>query len=116
MPPTASRRPRYIEAATRHPWWTVAAAGALALVVLVLLWDWNWFKGPLERAVEARTGRSFDIGGDLDVDLGTTVAIRAGALRLGNADWSDEPEMANAERAEIRVHLPSLLFRRETRI
>ena len=116
MPPTASRRPRYIEAATRHPWWTVAAAGALALVVLVLLWDWNWFKGPLERAVEARTGRSFDIGGDLDVDLGTTVAIRAGALRLGNADWSDEPEMASAERAEIRVHLPSLLFRRETRI
>src|SRR5690606_26854301 len=110
------RRQRSIDAVARHPWWTGAAIAALALVVLVLVWDWNWFKGPVERAVEARTGRSFDIGGNLDVDLGATVAIRADRLRLGNAEWSEEPEMGSAERAEVRVHLPSLLFRRETRI
>jgi len=53
----------------------------LALVVLVLLWDWNWFKGPIERRVEAKTGRSFDIGGDLDVEhLGWTPTIRADGL------------------------------------
>ena len=108
--------PRPLQAVARHPWWTAAAVAALAILVLVLAWDWNWFKGPVERAVEARTGRDFNIGGDLDVDLGTTVAIRAGGLRLGNAAWSEEREMASAERAEIRVHLPSLLFRRETRI
>src|SRR5690554_4624914 len=111
----ASRRPRYLDTVARHPWWTAAAVAALALLVLVLLWDWNWFKGPVERAVEARTGRSFDIGGDLDVDLGSTVTVRAGGLRLGNADWSEEPEMASAQQAEIRVHLPSLLFRPEPR-
>lgn len=116
MPPPASRQPRLIDAAARHPWWTAAAAIALAVIALALVWDWNWFKGPLERAVEVRTGRSFGIGGDLDVDLGATVAIRADALRLGNAEWSDEPEMASANRAEIRLHLPSLLFQRKTRI
>src|SRR5690606_35870073 len=40
----------------------------------------------------------------------------ADRLRLGNAAWSEEDEMASVERAGIRVHLPSLLFRRETRI
>src|SRR5690554_288010 len=116
MPMSASRRPAFVDTFTRRPWISAGAAAAIGLVVLALLWDWNWFKGPVERAVEARTGRSFDIGGDLDVDLGSTVAIRADRLRLGNAEWSDEAEMATMERAGIRVHLPSLLFRRETRI
>src|SRR5690606_23372582 len=116
MSPPARRRPAFVDTITRHPSVTAAVAVAIALVVLVLLWDWNWFKGPVERAVEARTGRSFDIGGDLDVDLGMTVDIRADRLRLGNAAWSEEDEMASVERAGIRVHLPSLPFRRETRI
>lgn len=101
------------DALSRHPWLTAAGAVVVALVILALVWDWNWFKGPVERAVEARTGRSFDIGGDLDVGLGSTLAIRADRLRLGNAAWSEEEEMASAEQAGIRVHLPSLLFRRE---
>src|SRR5690554_2891879 len=116
MSSPSSRRPPVVDTLTRHPWLAAGAVAALALVVLALAWDWNWFRGPVERAVEARTGRSLDIGGNLDVDLGATVAIRADRLRLGNADWSQEPEMASAERAEVRVHLPSLLFRRETRI
>src|SRR5690554_3525023 len=116
MSSPSSRRPPVVDTLTRHPWLAAGAVAAIALVILVLAWDWNWFKGPVERAVEARTGRSFDIGGNLDVDLGATVAIRADRLRLGNADWSQEAEMARAERAEVRVHLPSLLFRRETRI
>lgn len=116
MPPPASRRSHSPGFVARHPRWTAAGIAALALIALGLAWDWNWFKGPVERAVEASTGRSFRIGGDLDVDLGTTVAVRADALRLSNASWSDTPEMASARRAEIHVHLPSLLFRRETRI
>ncbi|MGY0634906.1 AsmA family protein [Luteimonas sp. A478] len=113
--PSRHRQQAALAAIARHPWRTALAAVAIALVVLALVWDWNWFKGPLERAVEARTGRSFDIGGDLDVDVGSTVTISAGALRLGNAEWSAEPEMARADRALIRLHLPSLL-RRQTRI
>src|SRR3546814_20551659 len=98
--PTAGQRAR--DAFTGHPWRTVAIAVALALVVLALLWDWNWFKGPVERAVEARTGRSFDIGGDLEVDLGRTTPIRADRLQLGNADWSKQARMASAARPELR--------------
>src|SRR5690606_24049506 len=74
-----------------------------------LLWDWNWFKGPVERAVEARTGRSFEIGGNLDVDLGRTTAIRADALQLGNPGWSRQPTMATADRLELQIRPFALL-------
>ena len=104
------------DAVTGHPWWTVLAVLALVVAVLVLLWDWNWFKGPVERTVQARTGRSFEIGGNLDVDLGRITTIRADALRLGNADWSKQPDMAVADRLELRIEPLALLFRREVRI
>jgi len=85
-------------------------------VLLVLLWDWNWFKGPVERIVEARTGRTLVIGGDLDVDLGRTTVVRADALRFANADWSDSQTMASVERLEIQIEVFPLLFRRQVRL
>ena len=69
----------------------------VAIVVLVLVWDWNWLKGAIERSVEARTGRSLEIGGDLDVDLGRITTVRAEALRFGNVACSKEPTMAAAD-------------------
>lgn len=112
---------RPVEAALAHPWRTVAVVVAAGLLALLLLWDWNWFRGPVERIVTARTGRSFDIAGDLDVDLGRTTVIRADRLALGNADWSDKPEMASTDRLELhvrlwpllagRVHIPELRLR-----
>jgi uncharacterized protein involved in outer membrane biogenesis len=104
----------------RHRWrrpsrraLALAVAVAIAAVaVLVLLWDWNWFKGPIERIVEARTGRSFDIRGDLDVDLGRLTTVTAGQLRLGNASWSEHEDMATAERLALQVELWPLLIGR----
>ncbi|NZA28294.1 AsmA family protein [Luteimonas sp. SJ-92] len=116
MATAASRTPRPIAIAADHPWWTALAAVALAVLAMCLLWDWNWFKGPVERAVESRTGRSFEIAGDLDVDPGLETTIRADALRLGNASWAEEADMASAERLELRIALPSLLSRRGARI
>ena len=68
----------------------LAALGVLAvgILILVLVWDWNWLRGPVERIVQAQTGRSFDIGGDLDVDPGRVTTVRMDAVRFGNADWS----------------------------
>ncbi|WP_448673791.1 AsmA family protein [Pseudoxanthomonas mexicana] len=85
--------------------------GALAalLVVLAVLFQWNWLRGPVERLVAWQTGRSFDIVGDLDVDLGRVTTIRADALRFGNADWSPSRTMASADRAELDVRLWPLL-------
>ena len=120
-PPSPAARPMPLLARGRamvsgHPLRIALALLALTLIVLVLLWDWNWFKRPLERMVEARTGRSFIIGGDLDVDLGRVTTVRADTLRFGNADWADEPVMAAADRLELQVEVLPLLFRRQVRL
>jgi len=93
----------------------ILAGVAAALIILFLLFDWNWFKGPLERQVQARTGREFRIGGNLDVDLGRITTVRGDALRFGNATWSKEPTMATARRAELDIEIWPLL-RGEVRI
>lgn len=94
----------------------IAALLFAALVVLILLFDWNWFKGPLERAVQARTGRTFKIEGDLDVDLGRVTRVHLGKPRFGNADWSKQPIMASADSAQIDFELWPLVSRRQARI
>src|SRR5690606_36746202 len=90
---------------------TLAIAGlaTAAIVLLVLLWDWNWFKGPVERLVEARTGREFDIAGDLDVDLGRITTVTADRLTLGNAEWSEHAQMASADRLALQFEFWPLL-------
>ncbi|HEY5971678.1 MAG TPA: AsmA family protein [Pseudoxanthomonas sp.] len=97
---------------------TLIVLGVLvaALLVLIVLFDWNWFRRPVEHVVEARTGREFHIGGDLDVDLGRVTKVSADALRFGNAKWSKEPTMAAADRMELDFELWPLIFRRQARI
>lgn len=92
-----------------HPWRVAGALLVVAVVVLVLLWDWNWFKGPIERKVERETGRAFHIDGNLDVDLGRTLTIRADGLRFANAPWAREPDMASARRLEFDLRFWPLL-------
>lgn len=87
----------------------VFGALAASMVVLAVLFQWNWLRGPVERLVAWQTGRSFDIAGDLDVDLGRVTTIRADALRFGNADWSPSRTMASADHAELDVRLWPLL-------
>lgn len=100
--------------ARAHPVLTALAIAAVLIVLLISFWDWNWFKGPVERAVAANTGRAFHIDGNLDVDLGRITTIGADRLRLANADWARKtaPEMATAQRLEIDVALGQLLFQR----
>jgi uncharacterized protein involved in outer membrane biogenesis len=89
--------------------WLIAAAAVLiAILVLILLWDWNWFKGPLERAVQARTGRVLQIG-NLDVDLGRTTTVRGDDIRFANASWAKQPQMASADRVELDIRIWPLL-------
>ena len=99
----------------RHPAWTLLAILGLAIAVLVALWDWNWFKGPIERQVEARTGRSFDIGGNLAVEPGWTTTVTATDVRFGNAAWSKQPAMAEAAQVAIDIAIKPL-FARHVRI
>ncbi|HGM6417113.1 TPA: AsmA family protein [Stenotrophomonas maltophilia] len=109
--PAARRTPRW---RLRRPgprgrrWLTILVFLLAAILVLLALWDWNWFKGPVERAVQARTGRVLHIG-NLDVDLGRTSTIRADAITFANASWAKQPEMASADRVEIDVRVWPLL-------
>ncbi|MEB1527740.1 AsmA family protein [Xanthomonas sp. WHRI 7945] len=90
-------------------WPFVLGALVLVLLIVILIFDWNWFKGPVERAVQAKTGREFHIDGNLDVDLGGTTTIRGDGLRFANAEWSKQPQMASAQRAEIDLAIWPLL-------
>ncbi|KRG46596.1 hypothetical protein ARC20_00235 [Stenotrophomonas panacihumi] len=93
----------------RRQRWLAALGVVVALILLLIaLWDWNWFRGPVERAVEARTGREFHLG-HLDVDLGRVTTIRGDDITLANADWSKTPRMAAMDRAEIDVRFWPLL-------
>ena len=94
----------------------IAALLLAALVAVILLFDWNWLKGPLERLVQVQTGRTFNIDGDLDVELGRITSVRMDKLRFGNAPWSRKPTMASADRAQIDFELWPLLSRRQARI
>lgn len=100
----------YARRLRRHPWLALLALLLVSVMVLAWAWDWNWFKGTIERQVEQRTDREFDIAGNLDVDLDWTApTIRADAVRFGNARWSKQPVMASADRVEFSIRIWPLL-------
>ncbi|MDO5504980.1 MAG: AsmA family protein [Pseudoxanthomonas suwonensis] len=103
------RAKAWLAAARRHPWRLAGALVLLGILLLLLLWDWNWFKGPIERRVTAQTGRSFQIDGNLGVDLGRRITVRADGLRLGNAPWARAPEMARSGPVELDLEAWPLL-------
>jgi len=109
-PPPSRPRWRLRRPGKRGQRWLAILVFLFALILLIIaLWDWNWFKGPVERAVQAKTGREFHIGGNLDVDLGRTLTVRADGLTFANAEWSKTPRMASADRAEIDLRAWPLL-------
>lgn len=110
-PADSPRRPGHRR---RHILLTTLAVLAALVILLIVFWDWNWFRGPVERAVQARTGREFHIG-NLDVDLGRITTIRGDRLTFANAEWSRQPQMASVQRAEIDLR-PWPLLRGEIRI
>jgi len=113
----AAKSPPSLHSIARHPWWTAFGVVLVAILVLIALWDWNWFKPLVERQVEARTGRRFEITGNLDVDhFGWTPLIQVGGPRFGNAAWSKEPTMAEADCLQLAIELKPLLFHREVSI
>ena len=108
--PSSRSRWRMRRPGKRGQRWLAVLVFLVALILLVIaLWDWNWFKGPVERAVQAKTGREFHIDGNLDVDLGRTLTVRADRLTFANAEWSKTPRMASADRAEIDLRAWPLL-------
>ncbi|WP_414715828.1 AsmA family protein [Stenotrophomonas sp. CFBP8980] len=113
IPPSAAARtsrwrPRRPTTKRGQRWLAVLVFLLAAILLLIALWDWNWFKGPVERIVQAKTGRALQIG-NLDVDLGWVTTIRADSITFANAEWAKQPKMASADRVEIDVRVWPLL-------
>lgn len=84
----------------------------LALVLLVVFFPWDLLRGPLNRYVSERTGRTFEITRHLDVRLGRTITVVADGIVFANPQWAREPYLVQAEGAEIQLRLGPLLQRR----
>jgi len=76
----------------------------------VYLFEWNMLRGPIVKRVEAATGRTFAINGDLNVRLARTPRITVDGLVLGNAAWAKEPRMAEIARVDFTID-PLALWR-----
>lgn len=79
--------------------------------VLVTLFSFEQYSlRPLtEYLVETATGRSFSIEGGLELEAGRVIEIRAGGIRLGDADWGSSDNLLSIDSAEVSVDLLNLL-------
>jgi len=86
------------------------AAALLALAAGAFLLPKNWLRGPIEFAVQKKTGRSLAIGGNLDVGLWSLRApfLRMHDVRFDNPEWAQSPHLVTAREAEFSVDLPAL--------
>ncbi|WP_428826689.1 AsmA family protein [Azonexus sp. IMCC34842] len=87
----------------------IAMSVVLLALLLVAFMDWNLMRAPIGRWVSGATGRSFVINGDLSVNLGLPPRIVVNDLVLGNAVWSDKPNMLEIKRLDLRLDIFRLL-------
>jgi len=87
----------------------VLALAALLVALLVWWFDWNMLKPWVERRVEAQTGRTFHIDGDLDVDLAMAPKVTLERVRFGNRPGAKDKDMATSRKVEFRLRLLPLL-------
>lgn len=87
-------------------------ASLLGLVIIVflalkLITDKQYSEW-ITSAVESTTGRDFSMD-TFSLDLGTSFDVRAGGVRLANAEWSDQADMLTLGALEAQVNLLALL-------
>ncbi|MGH8029893.1 MAG: AsmA family protein [Arenimonas sp.] len=87
----------------------VLALAALLVALLVWWFDWNMLKPWVERKVEAQTGRTFHIDGDLDVDLSMTPLVTLERVRFGNLPGAKDKDMATSDKVQFHLRLLPLL-------
>ncbi len=100
---------------SRRTWWLRILGGIalflLALVLLVVFFPWDLLRGPVNRYVSEKTGRTFEITRRLDVKLGRTTTFIADGIEFANPSWATDPYLIKAERAEVDVRLWPLIKR-----
>jgi AsmA protein len=82
-----------------------------ALLIIPLFVDLNTYKPEIEQRVTAATGRTFSIGGNIDLSLFPWAGVALSDIHLGNPPGFSEKEMASLDRFEVRVKLLPLISR-----
>ena len=77
-------------------WFAGIAVSLMLLVTIVYSFDWNLARPYIARKVSSATGRSFAINGDLEVHLSLQPRIIVNDVVMGNAEWSNSPEIGRA--------------------
>jgi uncharacterized protein involved in outer membrane biogenesis len=72
-------------------------------VVLLFTLDLGFLKNTIEQQVRDATGRSFEIDGDLSINLGNELLISSGDLKLGNASWAGENQLVEIQELNVRI-------------
>ncbi len=95
--------------------WIGVSIGVLIVLIIGLLLiiprfvDINKYKPRIERLVTESTGRSFSIGGDIDLSLFPWAGFSLSDVHLGNARGFKERDFVSVEHFEVRVKLIPLV-------
>ena len=81
---------------------------AIALILLFTL-DLGVFKPLVEQLASDILDRDFEIQGPLELNLGSSIEMSAGKVRLAGKPWSAEPDLVSVESLQVAVDLRSLL-------
>ena len=97
--------------------WVLIVMGGLVLLLLSALLiipkfvDVEQYKPEIEKRVSQATGRSFTLGGDLNLSLFPWAGLSLSDLHLGSLPGFDEKDLLTVESFEVRVRLLPLLFK-----
>lgn len=84
----------------------------VAIIVIPLLVDPNDYRAQIADAVEERTGRSFEIEGEISLSVFPWLGLEVGSMRLGNPPGFGDQPFAQISSAAVGAKLMPLLFRR----
>ncbi|HEV2703853.1 MAG TPA: AsmA family protein [Steroidobacteraceae bacterium] len=90
------------------------AAGLAAVVALLILalalMDWDWLRGPIARALSARSGRTVTISGHLRAHLWSrTPTLTVQGLRVANPPWEPSRPLLQLQQLQVQIDLGALL-------
>ena len=87
----------------------VLMIAVIAVVTVISTLDVNQYKGEIIEAAEKATGRTLQIGGDLQFALSFVPTVVVEDVKFSNATWGSKPEMLTLDKFEVQVSLLPLL-------
>jgi uncharacterized protein involved in outer membrane biogenesis len=87
----------------------IAILVVIALAVFINTFDINKYKPEIIAMVKEKTGRDFEIKGDLRLGYSLIPTVKVGGVSFGNAKWGSKPEMVTIGDFEARISLLPLL-------